>query len=156
VTGRPTTIKLAKAPHIRAVDIEELCRQQPDIDIISPICRWLQSNRVEAGTSHSLRARCQFPRERIPEAFAFLDLWQTMRLSIPRYSQWCEEEYVTITCKPCRGNLPSKFSPIFVLTNPTAEGIHSKPTPSLHFRPILICLCTRIETCTDPTDLPGT
>jgi hypothetical protein len=106
--------------------------------------------------SHSLRARCQFPRERIPEAFAFLDLWQTMRISIPRYSQWCEEEYVTITCKPRRGNLPSKFSPIFVLTNPTAEGIHSKPTPSLHFRPILICLRTRIETCTDPTDLPGT
>ena len=122
---RPASIKLALDPHIRTADIEDLCQLQPDI--ISPIRRWLQSDRVENGTSCSLQLRQQYSKEDVPKEFYFLDLWQTFRLSIPCYNQEYKEEYTTVTCKPSHGNQVLKFSPVFVLTNPTGEGIHSEP-----------------------------
>lgn len=66
IIQKPASIKLAAEPHIRAAKIEELCRLQPDIDIISPICRWLESNRTEDGTSQTLRSRQQYQLETIP------------------------------------------------------------------------------------------
>jgi hypothetical protein len=114
-------------PHTRAAKIKDLCHLQPDIDIISPICRWLQSNRAEDGTSHTLRSRWQYRAETIPQEFSSLDIWQSFRISVPRYNHWYEEEYATVTCKPKRSHQPAKFSPVFVLTYPTKEGIHSEP-----------------------------
>ena len=130
---------MAIVPHFRAVEIKEICQHHPDIDIVSPICRWLYSNRTDDGTSRALQSRWQYPLGQVPEAFSFLDIWQTFRLPVLRCNQPGKEEYATVSCKPQSNSQPSKFSPVFVLTNPTVEGIHGEFDSPSSGSDVLIC-----------------
>lgn len=86
--------------------------------------------------------RFDYAPDMLPDRYQFLDVWNTYRLHCPGYDDLYTPEFVTITAAPAR--LPKKkhmavfnlindkpsapmyeqYTPILVLVNPRALGIH--------------------------------
>jgi hypothetical protein len=117
-----TRLKIADDPHQLRININVLSEMQNGIDVISPLCRaFLLGN---DGSSRAQAARWTYTAGSLPIGLRHVDIWFSYRLAVRPFNTSYPEEFVTLRCKSLEGSAQSQYSPVFVLCNEHAEGIH--------------------------------
>lgn len=151
VDGR---IKIAIYPHQRQMNISKLARSHKIPDLHSAICRFIDSNGSNDGVARG--SRWDYTADAVPISYQDVDVWQSFRLLQPAVNDFDEPDYVTVTAKSasklaidssgriCKKQ-PARYTPVLVLVNPLASGIHRMSSIPKCCFPLLILVSRRLS-----------
>ena len=72
------------------------------------------------------KARYSYPSSFLPDSYQFIDMWHSYRRAVSPYDEWEEDEYITLHAKPPLSGKDPSYTPVMVLTDENAQGIHRK------------------------------